>query len=383
VQGAIVIQPEAHSFHKPGSTGNSCIECHMPKTTYMGRDPRREHGFTTPDPRMTKELGIPNACNTCHADKSVDWAVEWSEKWWGPKMERRQRERARVVAAMRHDTNSPPVSSLLALAETEEIAAWKAALGGMLGPFVDRPEVATYLRHTLTNASPLVRSSAVRGLSALPERDFLRPLLLDPVRLVRLDAALALPGALAAGSEGQRELLTYVNFTQDSVVGAFRRAQLALADGDKTLARTLAVRGAGMDRLNPDASVQAAVILSEAGAGPEAVSLLREAMGRSPTNATLPYTLALAVAEQGDTAETQRLLEQTVSLDPTHVRAWYNLSLARSQRGDQSAALTAVDRALALSPRDPEIMQAKASILHNLGRTTEAQAWLQRAQRAR
>ena len=39
----------------------------------MARDPRHDHGFTIPDPLLTKELGIPNACNRCHADKTVDW----------------------------------------------------------------------------------------------------------------------------------------------------------------------------------------------------------------------------------------------------------------------------------------------------------------------
>ena len=26
---------------------------------------------------------MPNACNQCHTDKSVDWAVQASRKWWG------------------------------------------------------------------------------------------------------------------------------------------------------------------------------------------------------------------------------------------------------------------------------------------------------------
>ncbi len=70
------IEPVAHSFHKEGSTGNRCIECHMSQTTYMERDPRRDHGFTSPDPLLTKELGIPNACNKCHTDQTVDWAIQ-------------------------------------------------------------------------------------------------------------------------------------------------------------------------------------------------------------------------------------------------------------------------------------------------------------------
>ena len=34
----------------------------MPVTTYMQRHPRHDHGFTIPDPLLTKQFGTPNAC---------------------------------------------------------------------------------------------------------------------------------------------------------------------------------------------------------------------------------------------------------------------------------------------------------------------------------
>ena len=72
----------------------------MPTTTYMQRDPRHDHGFIKPDPLLTKELGIPNACNGCHTDKSVDWAIGHTDTLVrSDKMESRQRQRTRVVAA--------------------------------------------------------------------------------------------------------------------------------------------------------------------------------------------------------------------------------------------------------------------------------------------
>ena len=38
----------AHHFHKSDSTGASCAECHMPETTYMEIDPRRDHSIRIP-----------------------------------------------------------------------------------------------------------------------------------------------------------------------------------------------------------------------------------------------------------------------------------------------------------------------------------------------
>ena len=35
-------------------TGGECVSCHMPTTTYMQRHARHDHGFTIPDPLLTK-----------------------------------------------------------------------------------------------------------------------------------------------------------------------------------------------------------------------------------------------------------------------------------------------------------------------------------------
>ena len=56
----------AHHFHKSDSTGASCAECHMPETTYMEVDPRRDHSIRVPRPDLSRALGVPNACTRCH-----------------------------------------------------------------------------------------------------------------------------------------------------------------------------------------------------------------------------------------------------------------------------------------------------------------------------
>ena len=59
----------AHHFHKSGSEGASCAECHMPPRTYMVVDPRHDHSMRIPRPDLSVTLGTPNACNNCHRDK--------------------------------------------------------------------------------------------------------------------------------------------------------------------------------------------------------------------------------------------------------------------------------------------------------------------------
>ena len=64
----------------------------MPTTTYMQRHPRRDHGFLIPDPRLNESVGAPNACNRCHQDRSVEWAIQEVESrpGWKGNAARRQ-----------------------------------------------------------------------------------------------------------------------------------------------------------------------------------------------------------------------------------------------------------------------------------------------------
>ena len=64
-----------HHHHDTGSAGASCANCHMPETTYMVVDPRRDHSMRIPRPDLSVVIGTPNACNQCHQTQSAQWAV--------------------------------------------------------------------------------------------------------------------------------------------------------------------------------------------------------------------------------------------------------------------------------------------------------------------
>ena len=69
-----------HHFHKTGSTGASCVECHMPTTTYMEVDPRHDHSLRVPRPDLSLSLGTPNACVKCHFDDDINPSVSLSNQ---------------------------------------------------------------------------------------------------------------------------------------------------------------------------------------------------------------------------------------------------------------------------------------------------------------
>jgi predicted CXXCH cytochrome family protein len=73
---------EAHTHHKKGSPGSSCIPCHMPKIeTTIGDVKVRSHTFAFITPAMTDKYKIPNPCTTCHADKTIAWATKALQQW--------------------------------------------------------------------------------------------------------------------------------------------------------------------------------------------------------------------------------------------------------------------------------------------------------------
>ncbi len=364
--------PTAHSHHAAGSPGDRCIDCHMPITHYMQRDPRRDHGFTIPDPLLTRELGIPNACNRCHEDKSTNWAIEWAERWYGDRLKRRSRDRARIVARAR--THDPAVApQLLELARSEEIGAWRASLVGLLDFAAARPEVAEFLRESASYPDPLVRAAAVRASAAIPEGiSISKGLLNDPVRLVRLDAAwttLARGGVISP--ELQAELQNYIEATWEQPQGAARAAQLALIENRNADAESWMRKAAAWDG-SAASQLMLAQTLHAIHKSTEAAGILREVIRRDERNADAHYMLALLLGESGKQGEVVELLRKTVELDPEFDRAWYNLGLALAESGDFPGSIEALSRAEEAAPSSPDAPYARATVLARMGRMKEA-----------
>jgi len=41
----------------------------------------RAHVFGFITPKETQKYSVPNACNNCHSDKSIEWADKTLDKW--------------------------------------------------------------------------------------------------------------------------------------------------------------------------------------------------------------------------------------------------------------------------------------------------------------
>lgn len=376
---APVISPEAHSFHKPDSTGNQCINCHMPQTTYMQRHPRHDHGFTIPDPLLTKQFNIPNACNRCHTDKDVDWALQATEKWWGRKMERRTRQRAQVIARARQGSEEAK-DGLLALVAGDEIPYWKASATLLLERWLHEPRVSETVIGQTRHDHPLVRSAAARALEPVVAsghpgaRSAVQSLLDDPMRVVRTAAAWTLRDSIDEQSVAGTDLKHMLQWNSDQPSGQMQLGQYHFARRNLPEAIKSMEKAVQWDPNSPPFHHDLAMLFAAGGDNARAIAKLQDAIKLAPKEASYHYELGLAWSENGDLAKTIASLREAVRLDPRLGRAWYNLGLALNSEGRFSEALEALQKGEVADPNDPGIPYARATILAQQGRREEARA---------
>ena len=379
---APVIVPEAHSFHKAGSV--TCQNCHMPVTTYMQRHPRHDHGFTIPDPLLTKENGTPNACNRCHSDKDTEWTLAATDKWWGRKMNRPARERARLIAAARagkQGTNG----ALVAMVRAEVSPYWKAAMLRVLGVSMGDAETSRVFLEYAQHADPLVRTAAVQGMEVLAgigndaARQILVRKLEDPDRSVRVAAAWALRASLDLGSRAASELNHTLELGADQPSGQLALGVLAHSRGKSAEALGHYEKAVIWDARSAGIRHEYAVMLAAMEKPAEALAQMQEAVRLDPKNAEFRYKLALAIYENGGLALATGEFEEAVRLDPRHARAWYNLGLARNQLRNMRGAIEALRSGEKADPTDPRIPYARATIHAAMGEADAARSAAEKA----
>ncbi|MFO1051815.1 MAG: cytochrome c3 family protein [Planctomycetota bacterium] len=359
--------------HHPAGEGAQCTGCHMAQRTYMQVDKRRDHSFRVPRPDLSVERGSPNTCTDCHRDKDAQWAAQVTATWreGRPPYESPFTRQSLWAAAFGADRRGLPEAPdrLRELASAREQPAIVRATA--LDALAERGDDASaLLADALRDPSPLVRAAACGCAALLPPGERLRlllPLLADPVRRVRVDAAQALStlpqdsvpaadrsvweaglGELAASlwtsAERPESLLT---------LGALREERGKPEEAERFYRRALQLQ----PRFVP-ALLNLAVLLDRLDRGVDALPLLERAVAAEPGFGPSRYSYALALAAQsGRERDALAQLERAVELMPRHGRAFYNLGLLRQRLGDRDGARAALLRARELLPEDGDVVR--------------------------
>jgi tetratricopeptide (TPR) repeat protein len=224
---------QKHHLHKQQSAGASCISCHMPAKVYMGVDVRNDHSFRIPRPDLAAELSLPDACSNCHKDKTKLWAAAIIKQRFGKTPTGYQRFGKALYALEKQDSNALSLAYDVLKDEAPGIA--KASVLAYLGNYPSRQTLTTCLQ-MLRSSDADIRRQALQTLQGFPLQHTVAqifPLLRDPVKMVRLEAARIL-AAVPKGAlpKSQADLIAQVTeeYRQSLLFNAERpAAQLSLA----------------------------------------------------------------------------------------------------------------------------------------------------------
>lgn len=148
-----------HTGHPAESEGSRCYNCHMPRVVYGVMSVHPTHDITVPDPQLTYAQLVPNACNQCHLDRSVNWAVTESKRLWPARF-----AHAATSTDQQFDLPEGPRALFAGDALTRALAAEALAGGGPVKP--DKSWTAPWLVEALRDDYPIVRFFAAAGLAA-------------------------------------------------------------------------------------------------------------------------------------------------------------------------------------------------------------------------
>ena len=380
----------SHHFHKPGSQGASCAECHMPPKTYMVVDPRHDHSFRIPRPDLSVTLGTPDACTNCHTDQSPGWAARQVRDWYGGDPRGYQRY-AEAFTAARHDEPDAggSLAELVRDSETPTIARATALVE--LGPYLDAATIDV-VADSIAADDPLLRMAALQGLESVPvdvRVQLAFPALNDPVLAVRIEAARLL-AALPAGNlpaeqqsrleRGREEYLQAQQAMAERPEAQVNMGNLYAARGEAGPANDAYRAAIELSPAFAPAYVNHADLLRNQGDEEKAEAVLRQAVAVIPENGDVYHALGLSLVRQDRTAEAIEQLGKAARLAPDNARYVYVYAVALNSTGNTERAIMVLQGAHNRFPNNTDILNALVAFHRDSGNSEAARTYAEKLQ---
>jgi predicted CXXCH cytochrome family protein len=377
-----------HHFHKKDSKGSRCIACHMLERTYMVVDPRYDHSFRIPRPDLSEKLGTPNTCSNCHTNKPNRWATDYVKKWYGIPHEGEKHYGEIFWAGRRSDPSAH--GELIELIRDENQPAIVRATALLLLRNYPNEISVEALKKALKGTDPLIRSSAIHSIDILPPDrrvEVLVPLLKDPVRLVRTQAA----RHLAAASSGKfsshdlkllKEVLAEYEQTQyinaDNPAAYMNLGVLRLEQGAYGEAEVFYKKALETEPSFVLGYINLADLYRMENRDAEGKTILLKALDIAPKSAPLHHALGLLLIRMGEREKALDYLARAVGLDPRNGRYNYVYGIALNSTGKTDQAIFLLQSALQDNPYDQDLLFSLATIYRDRGELKRAQVYARR-----
>ena len=289
--------------HSSAPVGD-CVSCHMPPTTYMGVDPRRDHSFRLPN--------------------TADDADHYGQ----------------AIAAGRIGNANDNL--LTGIANDAFPAIARATMMTLLEP-LSGDDVSVLLQQ-LDDSDPLVRIGALRAMRNQPPETRMRHgshLLRDPVRSVRIEA-----------------VLTYIDLRDLLPLEDSRAFATAAADYREAM-----LTAASM----PDAALRLAEFESRLGNASAAAELYEHSLRIGPELGAVQHAYGLHRVRAGDPSSALQHLRQATVLEPDVPQFAYVYGVALNSLGQSVEAIEYLTGARSRFPDDFEIAWALATMYRDSG----------------
>ena len=361
-------------------TGAECVQCHMPGRTYMGIDYRPDHSFRMPRPDLSISIGTPDACNRCHIDKTSQWSDKTITNWYGPG---RKRHYGTIIDAGRK--RQPHVrNDLIQLAGDPLYPVIVRATAISLLTAYPGEDTSQVIKLALMDDEALIRRTAVESIAPKNQKEtteLIAPLLYDPVKAVRIEAArrLAEDPAKVLNPEQKKvfkavleEFVASMKFSADFSFGRYNLGNLYVAMNQPEDAIRNYLAAIKIDSLFYPAKVNLAMFYNQKGENGKAEVLLREVIQEHPEMHEIAYSLGLLLAEMKKYDQASIYLEKAAMGMPEHARAHYNLGLLLQYLQRDKKAEQALLKALEIDPNSMEYLYALADFYLKRGQFQKA-----------
>ena len=374
----------AHHFHEKGSTGSSCIACHMPARTYMGVDSRNDHSFRVPRPDVSvKQKNIPNACNLCHTDKKPKWAADAMTKWYGKTPVGKQNFAHDIQALRTNQEDAPKSLYKILLSDAPDIA--KATAIEYLGSYPSKQTYTTTLQ-MLMKKDATTRRAALQALEAFPPKMRMKKtfeMLLDPVKIVRMEAVRQLSAfPLGQLPKEQKELIEKaLNEYEKILLFTAERpeSQVSLGVFYANRGMTEKAEEAYKEalRLQPQfvpAYINYANFLLTNGKSQEAMKLLKKGIEKVPNIAILHHALGLWYVRNKESEKAVSELKKAAKLNENNARFSYVYAVAIAEKNPKEA-IKILEEAYLIHAGDMQIVSGLAYYTKQVGETVKSEMY--------
>ncbi len=374
---------EKHHHHKKASQGALCVNCHMPSTTYMDVDDRRDHSLSIPGQQHSKELKTPNACNSCHKAQSNQWAATAIQRWNDtPSTDVfglvNARARQSDVLALRPMVNY--------IDDENNTAIRRATLLSLSGTIPSRLTAETIIKQ-FKSESPLVRSAAVEASGFIPLQQratMLMPLITDPSATVRYAVANQLAG-YAQHVQGDdytqlskllREYETQLKLSQDMPGGQASIALYALNQGDTEGALNALNKALEIEPDFVPALLNLADLYRGMGDEVKTKQTLDRGIKAAPDSSAIQHSYGLYWVRQGSLDNALPYLKTATEIEPSSSRYFYVYAVAQESNGQIDGAISTLEKANGMWPNQYDLLLTTIMYLEKAGRDKESWAYL-------